>query len=256
VRASRAQPGGAIVLPMTHDASLVFGSTVVRSLDPAAIALENVRLNAELRERAEELRSSRARLVEAADAERRRLERNLHDGAQQRLVAVALHLRLLQDRIRGDAVAEEIAATAAHELAESLQELRELARGLHPAILDHGLAAALQSLATRAPVSASVSCELSDRLPDRVELTAYFVACEALANVAKYASASRVDVRVWRDRGTAFVEISDDGVGGADERLGSGLRGLAARVEALAGSLRVVSPPDGGTVVTAAMPCA
>jgi signal transduction histidine kinase len=242
---------------MTRGALLLFGLTLVRSLgDPAAIALENMRLSAELREQLEELRSSRARLVEACDAERGRLERNLHDGAQQRLVAVAVHLGRLQSRVRGDAVAEEIAAAAAHELAESLQELRELALGLHPAVLQHGLAAALEGLATRSPVTTTVSCASGDSLPQPVELAAYFVACEALTNVAKYASASRVDVRVWRDRGSVLVEISDDRVGGADERLGSGLRGLADRLEALDGSLHVVSPAGGGTLVTAAVPCA
>jgi len=163
--------GGGIVGGMTRGALLLLGLTLVRSLgDPAAIALENMRLNAELREQLEELRSSRARLVEACDAERRRLERNLHDGAQQRLVAVAVHLGRLQRRVRGDAVAEEIAAAAAHELAESLQELRELAHGLHPAVLQHGLAAALAGLATRSPVTTTVSWASDDRLPQPVEL--------------------------------------------------------------------------------------
>jgi signal transduction histidine kinase len=248
--------GGGIVGGMTRGALLLLGLTLVRSLgDPAAIALENMRLNAELREQLEELRSSRARLVEACDAERRRLERNLHDGAQQRLVAVAVHLGRLQRRVRGDAVAEEIAAAAAHELAESLQELRELAHGLHPAV-------APARPRGRAGGARHTFAGHDDRLvgvrrpPPAAGRARAFVACEALTNVAKYASASRVDVRVRRDRGSVFVEISDDGVGGADERLGSGLRGLADRLEALDGSLHVVSPARGGTVVTAAVPCA
>ena len=202
-----------------------------------------------------ELRASRARIVEAGDSERRRLERNLHDGAQQRLVAVALQLRLLQSRVHGDTTAEELASSAGEELQCSLRELRELARGLHPAVLEHGLEPALNALATRSTVTTTVSYAPGDRLPEPVELAAYFVACEALANVGKYAHANSARVRVWRDGRSAFIEISDDGIGGADEHRGTGLRGLADRVEALDGGLRVVSPPGAGTTVTANMPC-
>jgi signal transduction histidine kinase len=195
--------------------------------------------------------------VAAGDAERRRLERNLHDGAQQRLVAVALQLQLLQRRIRHDpATAEQLATVASTELAESLDELRELARGLHPTVLEHGLRAALEALAARSGVQTSVACDAPARLPEPVELAAYFVACEALTNVAKYAGASAATVRVWRDNGVAFIEIADDGIGGADDSLGSGLRGLADRVEALDGRLSVVSPAGVGTTVTAELPCA
>jgi signal transduction histidine kinase len=221
----------------------------------AAIALENARLQVELRARLEELKGSRARIVEAGDAERRRLERNLHDGAQQRLVAVALHLRLLQNRLDDPETAAALVQTISAELAQSLQELRELARGLHPAVLEHGLKAALDALATRAPITTEVSYEADGRLPEPVELAAYFVASEALTNVAKYADATAATVRVWRENGSALIEIADDGVGGADDSLGSGLRGLADRVEALDGSLRVVSPAGSGTVVTASVPC-
>jgi signal transduction histidine kinase len=247
---------GEPVAAMLHDVSLRDEPSLLDAVaGAAAIALENVRLNVELRARLEELRSSRARIVEAGDAERRRLERNLHDGAQQRLVGVALQLRLLQNRVRGDTDAEEIAASAADELRQSLEELRELARGLHPAVLEHGLAPALQALATRSTVTTTVSYEPADRLPEPVELAGYFVACEALANVAKYAHASVAEVRVWRDGPSAFIQVLDDGVGGADDDLGTGLRGLADRVDALEGNLRVVSPAGGGTVVTAEMPC-
>jgi signal transduction histidine kinase len=247
---------GQPIAALVHDPALSEERALLDAVAAAAaIALENARLNVELRARLEELRGSRARIVEAGDAERRRLERNLHDGAQQRLVAVALQLRLLQNRLGGDAVAEELATTAAAELQASLQELRELARGLHPAVLEHGLCAAIQALATRSAVTTTVSYETSDRLPEPVELAAYFVASESLTNVAKYAHASSAQVRVWRDDGAVFVEISDDGCGGADEHLGSGLRGLADRVAALDGSLRVVSPPGAGTVVVAEMPC-
>jgi signal transduction histidine kinase len=194
--------------------------------------------------------------VAAGDAERRRLERDLHDGAQQRLVAISMQLRYLQSRIREDpSTAEELVTTATDELAQSLEELRELARGIHPAVLDHGLDAALESLAARSPVPATVDYEVAERLPTPVELAAYFVASEALANVAKYAQATAVEVRVWRTNGVARIEIADDGIGGADDARGSGLRGLADRVEALDGRLLVSSPPGGGTVVTAEMPC-
>ncbi len=222
----------------------------------AAIALENARLQAELRARLEELRGSRTRIVEAGDAERRRLERNLHDGAQQRLVGVALQLQLLRTRIRKDpAAAEELAVAASAELSESLQELRELARGLHPAVLEHGLDAALKALAARSPVPTTVDYGARAPLPGPVALAAYFVASESLANVTKYARANAVTMRVSDAGGGVVIEIADDGVGGADDSLGSGLRGLADRVEALDGRLRVTSPRGGGTTVTAELPC-
>ena len=223
----------------------------------AAIALENARLHAELQARLAELQGSRARIVAAGDSERRRLERNLHDGAQQRLVGIALQLRLLQGRIRGGDPdeAEQLVTTASDELARSLSELRELARGIHPAVLEHGLSAALDSLAARAAVTTTVTFEPSERLPEQVEFAAYFVASEALANVAKYARATAVEVHVWRTNDVARIEIADDGIGGADDARGSGLRGLADRVEALDGRLLVSSPRGGGTVVMAEMPC-
>jgi signal transduction histidine kinase len=249
---------GEHVAALTHDAALDDEPELVRAVAAAAgIALENARLHAESRARVAELRASRERIVAAGDAERRRLERNLHDGAQQRLVAVALQLQLLQRRIRRDpATAEELATVASAELAESLDELRDLARGLHPAVLEHGLAPALDALATRSAVATTVSCDHSGRLPQQVELAAYFVACEALTNTAKYAGATSAAVRVWRNGRAAFIEVSDDGAGGADDALGSGLRGLADRVEALDGRLRVVSPLGVGTTVTAELPCA
>jgi signal transduction histidine kinase len=168
-------------------------------------------------------------------------------------VGVALQLRLLQNRVRGDP-AEAIVTAVTDEIKESLNELRELARGLHPAVLEHGLGPALDALATRSKVPTTVDCDVP-RLSQPIELAAYFVACEALTNVAKYAAADTATVRAWREDGVAVIEVADDGVGGADESLGSGLRGLADRVEALDGSLRVVSPPGGGTVVTAELPC-
>ena len=171
-------------------------------------------------------------------------------------MSVALQLRLIQSRIRRDpAMAEQLVESAAGELALSLEELRELARGIHPAVLDNGLAAALGSLASRSPVAATVSYDAPERLPQPVELAAYFVASEALANVAKYARATAVDVRVESNGAAVTIAIADDGVGGASPDGGSGLRGLADRVEALGGRLRVASPPGAGTVVTAELPC-
>jgi signal transduction histidine kinase len=249
---------GERVAALVHDPSLEGEPELLDGVAAAAgIALENARLHADLRARLEELRGSRARIVEAGDAERRRLERNLHDGAQQRLVAVALQLQLLRSRIRSDPdTAEELAGAASAELMESLQELRELARGLHPAVLEHGLAAALHALAARSPIRTRVEYEAPAELPETVALAAYFVASEALANVAKHAQGSSAAVRVSEAAGAVVIEIADDGVGGADDTLGSGLRGLADRVEALDGALRVSSPPGVGTTVSAELPVA
>jgi signal transduction histidine kinase len=247
---------GEHIAALVHDSALVHQPDLLEAVCAAAsVALERERLQAELGARVVELHESRERIVAAGDAERRRLERNLHDGAQQRLVAIALQLRLLQRRVGDDPSVEELVRAASDELALSLSELRELARGLHPAVLEHGLAAALESLASRSTVAATVSYDAPDRLPEPVELAAYFVASEALANVAKYARATNVRLRVWRAGPVANIEVSDDGVGGADDAGGSGLRGLADRVEALEGSLRVVSPPGAGTIVTAELPC-
>jgi signal transduction histidine kinase len=245
------------VAALVHDAALTHQPDLLEVVCAAAnVALERERLQAELTARVAELQASRERIVTAGDAERRRLERDLHDGAQQRLVAIALQLSMLQGRITSDpATAEVLARTAGEEIALSLAELRELARGIHPAVLEHGLAAALDSLAARAAVPTKVLFETSERLPGPVELAAYFVASEALANVAKYAHATTVSMRVWRTGPTASIEIADDGIGGANDAGGSGLRGLADRVEALEGRLRVTSPAGAGTVVTAELPC-
>jgi len=216
------------------------------------------RLQSELRTRLAELQASRARIVEAGDAERRRLERNLHDGAQQRLVALSLSLRLARSRVRQDPdAADELLGGATTELAHALEELRELARGIHPAVLtERGLEPALETLVHRAPVPVEVESSLDGRLPPPVEAAAFYVVSEALANVAKYAEASSVEVRIGREDGYAVVEVSDDGVGGADPAHGSGLRGLADRVEALQGRLEVDSRPGEGTRVRAEIPVA
>ncbi len=211
------------------------------------------RLNAELHARLEELAASRARIVAAGDVERRRLERNLHDGAQQRLVSLSLSLRLALAKLESDpAAARAILAPAGDELALALDELRELARGLHPAVLtDRGLRAAVEMLAGRAPVVVEIEEIPDERLPEPVEAAAYYLIAEALTNVAKYARASAVRVRVTASGAGVAVEVTDDGVGGADPANGSGLRGLADRVEALGGTLEVVSPAGAGTALRA-----
>jgi PAS domain S-box-containing protein len=214
------------------------------------------RLNDELQARLEDLAASRARIVTAGDIERRRLERNLHDGAQQRLVALSLSLRLALGKLDADpAAARAILTGAADELGLALDELRELARGLHPAVLsDRGLRPAVEMLAGRAPVPVEIEEIPDERLPEPVEAASYYLIAEALTNVAKYAQASVVRVRVARDENGVAVEVSDDGVGGADPGDGSGLRGLADRVEALGGSLEVRSPAGAGTSLRAEMP--
>ena len=214
------------------------------------------RLNAELHARLADLAASRARIVTAGDVERRRLERNLHDGAQQRLVALALSLRVARSQLESDPEAARAMLTAAgDELTLALDELRELARGLHPAILsDRGLRAAVEMLAGRAPVVVEIAAVPDERLPQPVEAAAYYLIAEALTNVAKYAQASTVRVRVEASGERVLVEVSDDGVGGADPAGGSGLRGLADRVEALGGTLVISSPPGDGTTLRAEVP--
>jgi signal transduction histidine kinase len=204
----------------------------------------------------EQMRASRARLVRAADEARERLERNLHDGAQQRLVSVSLSLRMATAKLpAAPEEARTLLLSASEELTRALDELRELARGIHPAILtEQGLGPALELLASRAPFRIAVVNELAERLPPAVEAAVYFVVAESLTNIAKHTEASAVEVRVSRRNGIARVEVTDDGGGGADEARGTGLRDLADRVEALDGRLHIVSPPDAGTRVWAEIP--
>jgi signal transduction histidine kinase len=244
---------GAIV----HDAQLCEDPDLLRSVAAAAaLALEHGRLQAELHARVADLRRSRARLIEVAIAERRSLERNLHDGAQQRLVALSLTLRLAQARLERDPQeARVLLASASDELARALEELRELARGIHPAVLsDRGLRAALETLAGRSPVRVELVDTPEDRLPAPVEAAAYYVIAEALTNVARYAHATQATVRVRRRDGKAVVEVADDGIGGADPQRGSGLRGLSDRLAALDGRLAIESPPGAGTRLVAEIP--
>ena len=248
---------GEHVAALLHDASLREEPELLDAVTAAAgIALENARLQSELRARLEELRGSRARILEAAQSERRRLERDLHDGAQQRLVALSLELGLLGERLDSDPETSRALEQARDELVESLQELRELARGIHPAVVaGHGLEVALESLVARAPVPVRLTVDLDGRLPERIEMAAYYLVSEGLANVAKYARAAGAKVDITRRNGELVVEVVDDGVGGANTDGGSGIRGLADRVEALGGRLRVWSPGGGGTRVRAEIPC-
>jgi signal transduction histidine kinase len=204
-----------------------------------------------------ELRGSRARIVDAGQKERQRLERNLHDGAQQRLIALSLELSLLEERLEGDPDAKTRLDRARREIATSLEELRAVARGIHPAVVSgHGLAVALEQLTARAPVPVRLNVDLEGRLPERLEVAAFYLVSESLANIGKHADAASARVDVARRDGQVVVEVADDGVGGADTERGSGLRGLADRVEALEGRLRVWSPTGGGTRVRAEIPCA
>ncbi|HEX5780304.1 MAG TPA: histidine kinase, partial [Solirubrobacteraceae bacterium] len=247
---------GRRIAAIAHDPALAEEQQLVRAAGAAAaLALENQRLEAELRAHIQELRASRVRLVEAGDAERRRLERDLHDGAQSRLVALALKLRMAQMKVEPGSEAAALLEESSSELQASLNELRELARGIHPAILsDRGLEAAVRALADRAPVPVTVVVEVSGLDPS-FDTAIYFVVAEGLTNVAKYARASSCSVSVRRADGVVEVSVADDGVGGADVGAGSGLRGLADRVGALDGRVVVESPPGEGTTLRVTIPC-
>jgi len=238
---------------------LVAGAWAVYGLGAGHAAIVRALLgrnrDVELEAQVSELRSSGARIVAAADAERRRLERALHDGAQQRLVSLSLVLGMARKKLTDDDAARELVDRAHEEAQAALGELRDLARGLHPAILsDRGLAPALEELASRAPVPVEIVTAPEERLPEHVEATAYFVVAEALTNVAKYAQASRVSVAVRREWDDLRVEVEDDGVGGASADGGTGLRGLGDRIAALEGRFDVTSPPGQGTRVVAIVP--
>ena len=248
---------GKPVAALVHDPALRDEPELLDAVTAAAaIALENGRLQAELRANLDELRGSRARVIEAGQKERQRLERDLHDGAQQRLVALSLDLGVLESRLRDDPDANAILAKARDEVVVSLAELRDVARGLHPAVLSaHGLAVALESLAAHATVPVRLTVELDGRIAEPVEVAAYYVVSESLANIGKHARATSATVDVRRDDHQIVVEVVDDGIGGADTEQGSGLRGLADRVEALGGRLQVWTPHGRGTRVRAELPC-
>jgi signal transduction histidine kinase len=257
---TRVERDGVCVAAIMHDGLLLeqYPGYVDAIGAAASLALENERLDAELCAKVEELRSSRQRMLSIGLEERRRLERDLHDGAQQRLVSMALNMRLARSRLRDQPdSAETLLDVAGDELEAALGELRELARGIHPAVLsDRGLDTALETLARRAPLPVELQGVPSDRLPEAVELAAYYVVAEALTNVAKYAAASRATVNVERTNGRVVVEVADDGVGGADPEDGTGLRGLADRLAVIEGRLDIDSKPGRGTKITARIPCA
>jgi signal transduction histidine kinase len=243
---------GAIV----HDGRLDDAGDLVASVASAAgLRMENERLDAELRARLEELRASRARIVEAGYRERRRVERDLHDGAQQRLMALTLNLKLARSKLDDDPPeAAKLLDDATEELQHATAELRELARGIHPGLLsERGLVPALEALASRAPVPVELKADLEERPAARVEAATYFLVSEALANIAKHAHAERATVSVAQSNGELRVEVRDDGRGGADPD-GSGLRGLADRVAALDGEFSVLDGDGGGTAVRASIP--
>jgi signal transduction histidine kinase len=249
---------GVRIAALVHDPSLQDEPALLEAVTAAAgIALENAQLHAEQQAHLEELRGSRARIVDAGRKERQRLERNLHDGAQQRLIALSLELSLLEEKHTTDPELAARLAAARREIGDSLEELREVARGLHPAVVSgHGLGVALEQLVANAAVPVRLTVSIDSRLPEALEVAAYYLVSESLANVGKYARASSATVEVTRRAVDVVVEIVDDGVGGADETRGSGLRGLADRVEALGGRLRVWSPVGEGTRIRAEMPCA
>ncbi len=245
------------IAAIVHDPEL--DAQLVAAAGAAArLALHNARLQADVSAQLAKVQESRRRIVTAGDEQRRKIERDLHDGAQQRLVALALELRIAQrqlgvesaelDRVLGDAVCQ---------IQVAVEELRELARGVHPAVLtEEGLAGALVSLAARTPVPVRVDAP-DDRFPGEIEAAAYFVACEAIANAVKHAQATQIRVSAQRRNGKLLIEVQDDGVGGARENgSGSGLRGLVDRVEAHGGTLRVESEPGAGTRVIGELPCA
>jgi signal transduction histidine kinase len=249
---------GARLAALLHDPALDDEPELLAAVGAAAaISLENGRLHAEHRAHLEELRGSRARVIEAGQKERQRLERDLHDGAQQRLIALSVELSLLEKQLAGDAETRARLQQARQEIAASLDELRSVSRGLHPAVLSgHGLVVALESLVALAPVPVKLMMGLEERLAEPIEVAAFYVVSESLANIGKHSRATSARVDVTRTDGLVVVEVSDDGVGGADTERGSGLRGLADRVEAHGGRLRVWSPAGGGTRVRAEMPCA
>ena len=255
---TRIEQDGEPLAVLVHDPTLLEEPKLVEAVAAAArLSLQNARLHAEVTAQLEKVKESRSRIVAAADEERRRIERDIHDGAQQRLVALALELRSAQRRL-GEDVDPELEAlleSTADELQVAVDELRELAQGIHPGVLvQGGLAAALEALAGRLPVPVTVE-STQDRLSPEVEGTAYFVASEALANVVKHSRATNASIRATTENGILVVEVEDDGIGGAASRNGSGLRGLADRVEAQGGTLRIESAPGSGTRIVGEIPC-
>jgi len=243
---------------MLHDARVLAEPEFEPILGAMRIAMERDRLHRELVEKLDQLQASRQRLVQASDTERRRLERNLHDGAQQRLVVALLGLRAAEKRVAGDPALSELVAQTRAELEGAIEDLRELARGLHPPLLaQRGLGAAVRAGAARSSIPIELDLQLDEPLPDAIEAAAYYVCAEAVTNTVKHAKASQAWVRLVHTAGALTVEVRDDGVGGACvdcEGEQSGLGGLKDRVEALSGRLEVESPEGCGTTLRATFP--
>lgn len=250
--------GGKPIAGLVHDPRLLRHPKRLRAaVDAASLALDNERLKAQLRAELLKVQASRTRIIDAGDRELQRLERNLHDGAQQRLVGLALMFRLASRRAAGDPELTALLDDAARELSDAISELRELTRGIHPAIVgDTGLRGALESLTERPGVPVDLHVDLPDRLPEVVEVAAYYLVTEALTNANKHAAASRVTVQARVADETLRVTVSDDGIGGATQSPGSGLQGLADRIGALEGEFKIDSPPGSGTTVTVDIPLA
>jgi signal transduction histidine kinase len=246
---------GKEIAALVHDPALLDEPALVESVRAtAALVLENERLAAEVRSQLAEVRASRGRIVAAADAERRRIERNLHDGAQQRLVTLSVALGL--EATRADKTTADVLSRAQDEVEQAVGELRELARGIHPTLLrDEGLTAAVEALARRAPLPVTVQSSTRARLPDPVELAAYFAVSEALTNVVKHASATEASILLEREPATLRVTVTDDGAGGARVERESGLAGLRDRLEALDATLSIASEAGQGTTICAEFPC-
>ncbi len=257
-RATFVERDGQPIAVLLHDPVLEHNAELVQSgCAAASLALENERLQAELRARLIEEQASRARLVEATDAERRRIERDLHDGTQQRLVSIAMSLGLLEKRLPAEAEAKPLVRETRQALALALAELRELTHGINPPLLaERGLPAALDELCRRAALAAQLDVALDRRLPEHLESAAYFMASEALTNAAKHSHGSAVRVAATYADQQLTVEVTDDGIGGATPAGGSGLRGLRDRIEALGGRFTISSPPGRGTTLRAEIPCA
>jgi signal transduction histidine kinase len=250
--------GGEPIAAVIHDASLRDESNLVQTVGAAvALTLRNERLDAELHARVAELRASRARIVQAGDEQRRRIERDLHDGAQQRLMALGINLRLARDRVESDPrQAIELLDSSLLELGEATAELRELARGIHPTVLtNRGLGAALQTLAARSPIPVQIVATPGERLPPPIESAIYFMVAEALTNAARHARAEAVTVSVSHQNGVVQAVVHDDGAGGANPTRGSGLSGLHDRISALDGQLELASLAGQGTTLRASLPC-
>jgi signal transduction histidine kinase len=249
--------GGEEVAVLVHDPALLDEPALVESVRAtAALVLEIERLAAEVRSQLAEVRASRERIVSAADAERRRIERNLHDGAQQRLVTLSVALGLEASRVDSAAAAADVLSRAQDEVEQAITELRDLARGIHPTLLrDEGLQIAVEALARRASIPVTVHGAVHDRLPDPIELAAYFVVSEALTNVAKHASPTEASVTLVQESGVLRVTVTDDGIGGARITTGAGLAGLRDRLDALDATLAIHSRPAQGTTVRAELPC-